>query len=142
MAIRSTERHSHVPAVLNRIGIRRRLPQLWLSSTSPLPPGEDRSEAAGTVGPCGTHPDTDYPPSSSPKPHHLHGGAIAGIVIGVITFNCLCVTGVLLSIRRRWRHRGVGTEDEKQHKPEMGSTGTYVDGCDPCSSYAARRVSL
>jgi len=86
-----------------------------------LPPGENRSEAAGTVGPYGTHPDTDYPPVTSSS-HHLHGGAIAGIVVGVLVFVGLCALALFLFIRRQRRHHRAPTEDEKQDKPELDAT--------------------
>jgi len=91
-----------------------------------LPPGENRSQAEGTVGPYGTHPDTDYPSTSTAAAgHKLHGGAIAGVVIGVIAFLALCSLGAVLYFRRRrMQHRLSVEEEEKHEKPELDAVMT------------------
>ncbi|KAK5128121.1 hypothetical protein LTR08_004192 [Meristemomyces frigidus] len=91
-----------------------------------LPPGENRSQAEGTVGPYGTHPDSDSAPSatSSPAPK-LSGGAIAGIVIGILAFALLSALGAFLFIRRRRTQRRQAQDKEIDHeKPELDGVGS------------------
>ncbi|KAK3647113.1 hypothetical protein LTR56_008281 [Elasticomyces elasticus] len=88
-----------------------------------LPVGENRSEAAGTVGPYGTHPDSDTAPST-PIHHGLSGGAIAGIVVGVLVFIGLCGFGGTLILRGRRRRRAGVDEETKNEKPELDASST------------------
>lgn len=88
-----------------------------------LPPGENRTEAGGTVGPYGTHPDTDFAPKGS-APDHLSKGAIAGIVVGAVGALAL-VIGALAAflIYRRRRNGPVDQDDDSIRKAELdGST--------------------
>lgn len=90
-----------------------------------LPPGENRTAAEGTVGPYGTHPDSDNPPSATPKASdHLSKGAIAGIAIGAIS--ALVVGGLaagLFIYRRRHPVTGDGDSDVvKKAELDGGST--------------------
>ncbi|KAK4952096.1 hypothetical protein LTR10_010016 [Elasticomyces elasticus] len=90
-----------------------------------LPAGENRSEAAGTVGPYGTHPDSDTAPSK-PIHHGLSGGAIAGIVIGVLSLLVgLCSLGYAMMIYNRRRKRAAVEDDgPKNEKPELDASTT------------------
>ncbi|KAK5739434.1 hypothetical protein LTR17_005339 [Elasticomyces elasticus] len=88
-----------------------------------LPTGENRSEAAGTVGPYGTHPDSDTAPSK-PIHHGLSGGAIAGIVVGVLVFIGLCGFGGIVILRSRRRKRADVDDEVKNEKPELDASAT------------------
>ncbi|KAK5675923.1 hypothetical protein LTS10_011655 [Elasticomyces elasticus] len=88
-----------------------------------LPAGENRSEAAGTVGPYGTHPDSDTAPSK-PIHHGLSGGAIAGMVVGVLVFIGLCGFGGVVIFRSRRRKRANVDDEAKNEKPELDASST------------------
>ena len=84
-----------------------------------LPPGENRTQAEGTVGPYGTHPSSDY--ASNSTSHKLSGGDIAGIVIGVLAFAAIVIAAAFYWRRRRQlRHRA--DEQDLSEKPELDDT--------------------
>ncbi|KAF2666281.1 hypothetical protein BT63DRAFT_55079 [Microthyrium microscopicum] len=82
-----------------------------------LPPGENRTQAAGTVGPYGTHPSTDFPPSA--KESRLSSRVIAGIVCSfVVLFLVGIFTGCF--IYRKRRHVPAKEEENNEiGKPEL-----------------------
>lgn len=88
-----------------------------------LPPGENRTQAEGTVGPYGTHPDSDSPPkaSGSGSSSGLSKGAIAGIVVGAICAAVLLVGTLVaaLLIRRKRRNVSDAGESDTVRKPEL-----------------------
>ncbi|KAK5738057.1 hypothetical protein LTR17_006300 [Elasticomyces elasticus] len=88
-----------------------------------LPTGENRSEAEGTVGPYGTHPDSDNAPSK-PIHRHLSGGSIAGIVVGVFVFVGLCGFTFVVILRSRRRKRADVEDEAKNEKPELDASAT------------------
>jgi hypothetical protein len=90
-----------------------------------LPPGENRTQAAGTVGPYGTHPDTDSPPSASSF-SQLSKGAIAGIVVGAAGAVALfvgAVVAIIFTSRQRHHIPGDG-ESDTARKPELDGSSS------------------
>jgi hypothetical protein len=91
-----------------------------------LLPGENRTQAGGTVGPYGTHPNTDLLPSASARASvRLSKGAIAGTVVGAVGAVALCL-GVLVAafLIYRGRHHisGDGESDEMRKSELDGSS--------------------
>jgi hypothetical protein len=91
-----------------------------------LPPGENRTQAGGTVGPYGTHPDTDSPPGTSASASgKLSKGAIAGVVFGAVGAAALSLGALvaLLSYRRK-RQISRDGEGDKVGKPELDGSSS------------------